>query len=94
MINAGDLRKGNYVRTEYGICRVAYVIWNDVYVYAKDNRTNYAREVEGIGIGEIEVNKLEVPAYFIRDVLNKWLHIHELQNCFYWKFRKELKIEL
>ena len=45
MINAGNLRKGNWVRTEHGICRVAYVIWNDVYVYAKDNRTNYAREV-------------------------------------------------
>ena len=92
MIKSGDLRKGNWVRTEYGICRVAYVIWNDVYVYAKDNRTNYAREVEGIGIGEIE--SIQGCQTFIKEVLKHWLFIHEMQNYYYWNHKKELELNL
>ena len=92
MIKSGDLRKGNWVRTEYGICRVAYVIWNDVYVYAKDNRINYAREVEGIGIGEIDIQK--VGETLVSECLRKWLCVHELQNWFYWNHKKELELNL
>lgn len=98
MINASDLRKGNWVRTEFGICRVAYVIWNDIYVYGKDNRVNYAREVEGLGIGEIDTDKIKETFKnrkdLIKNVLKKWLFIHEMQNYYYWNNRKELKIEL
>lgn len=92
MIKASDLRKGNWVKTEFGICKVAYVIWNDVYVYGKDNRTNYAREVEGIGIGEIDIAK--VGETLVAEVLRKWLHVHEMQNYIYWNTGKELKMEL
>lgn len=60
MINTSDLRKNNWVKTEYGIVRVAYTIWNDVYVFGKDNRTLYAREVEGIPISKDMVSKLFV----------------------------------
>lgn len=98
MINTKDLRRGNWVRTEYGICKVAYVIWNDVYVYAKDNRTNYAREVEGIGIGEIlgvsKIDSLQLENIDLSQVLKHWLFIHELQNFYYWNNGKELIINL
>ena len=92
MINTGDLRKNNWVRCEYGICKVAFCIWNDVYVYGKDNRVNYAREVEGVGIGEIDIYK--VGECLVSKVLGKWLFVHEMQNWYYWNMGKELKIEL
>lgn len=92
MIKASDLRPGNWVRTEYGICKVAYVLWSDVYVYGKDNRTNYVREVEGIGIGEIDIEK--IGETLVGEVLRTWLFVHEMQNWYYWNNRKELKIEL
>ena len=90
MIKQGDLRKNNLVRTEFGICRVAYAIWNDVYVYGKDNRVNYVREVEGLGIGEVDFSDIDKD--LIREVLHVWLFIHELQNWYYWKTGKELEL--
>lgn len=93
MINTGNLRKGNWVRTEFGICKVAFVIWGDVYVYAKDNRTNYAREVEGIGIGEFDVIG-QVGESLVAECLKTWLFIHELQNWYYWKTGKYISIYL
>jgi len=92
MINTDDLRKGNWVRCEIGIAKVAYVIWNDVYVYRKDNRVNYVREVEGIGIGEIHVKNID--RVQLTEVLKHWLFVHEMQNYIYWATGKELKIEL
>ena len=91
-INTGDLRKGNWVRTEFGVCRVAYVIWGDVYVYGKDGRTNYARIVEAIRIGEINISM--IGKTLIAEVLRKWLFVHELQNYYYWKYHKELELNL
>lgn len=94
MINTYDLRKNNWVRTEFGIVRVAYTIWNDVYVFGKDNRTLYARVAEGIGIGEFDVIN-QVGETLVSECLRTWLNVHELQNWYYWKTGgKELKIEL
>lgn len=92
MINTSDLRKGNWVRTELGIRKVNYVIWSDVYVYGEDGRTLYVREVEGVGIGEIE--NIKGCQSFIKEVLKHWLFVHELQNWFYWHNKQELKITL
>jgi len=92
MIKTSDLRKGNWIRTEFGICQVAYVIWSDVYVYGKDGRVNYVREVDGLGIGEINIE--QVGETLVAEVLRVWLCVHELQNWYYWKTGKELKIEL
>ena len=93
MINTSDLRKNNWVRTELGICRVAFWIWNDVYVYGKDNRINYVREVEGVGIGELNIIS-QVGETLAAKVLEHWLYLHEMQNFVYWTTGKELKIEL
>lgn len=93
MIKASDLRKGNLVRTEHGVRKVAYVIWNDVYVYGEDGRTLYVREVEGIGIGEFDIIN-QVGETLVAEVLRTWLFVHEMQNYFYWSNGKELKIEL
>jgi hypothetical protein len=92
-INTSNLRKNNWVCTEYGIVRVAYVIWSDVYVYLHDGRTNYASDVEGIGIGELDIIS-KVGETLVSEVLRTWLYVHEMQNYFYWKTGKELKIEL
>lgn len=91
-IKTGDLRKDNWIKTEFGVVQVAYVIWNDVYVKGKDGRVLYAREVEGIGIGEIY--SIKGCQSFIKDVLKNWLFIHEMQNFYYWNNGKELKLEL
>lgn len=82
MIKQGDLRRNNLVRTEFGICRVAHTTWSDVYVYGKDGRVNYAREVEGIGIGELNIIN-QVGESFVAKVLEHWLHVHEMQNYIY-----------
>jgi len=93
MINTNDLRKNNWVMTEFGACKVAYTIWGDVYVYGKDNRVNYVRDVEGIGIGEFDIIS-QVGETLVSECLRNWIYLHELQNFVYWKTGKELKIEL
>lgn len=92
MIPVSDLRKGNLVCTEFGILPVHHICFADIYVLGKDGRTLYAREVEGVGIGEIDI--IEVGKPLIAEVLKNWLYVHELQNWFYWNNRKELKIKL
>jgi hypothetical protein len=57
-IPISDLRKGNLISTEHGIVPVHHIVFSDVYALGKDNRVNYAMEVEGIGIGEIDIQKL------------------------------------
>lgn len=92
MIPISDLRKGNLIKTEHGILPVHSICFNDVYVQGHDGRTLYARQVEGLGIGEISLS--EIDENLIREVLKIWLCTHELQNWYYWKTGKELKIEL
>lgn len=92
MIKTSDLRKGNLIRTEHGIMPVHHICFDDIYVQAKDGRVLYAMEVEGIGIGEIDIVK--VGETLVAEVLRKWLFVHEMQNYIYWKTGKELKITL
>ena len=52
MIPTSDLRKGNLVKTEYGILPVHHIVFDDVYVLGKDGRVLYARNVEGVELSE------------------------------------------
>lgn len=52
MIPTSDLRKGNLVKTEYGILPVHHIVFNDIYVLGNDGRVLYAREVEGVELSE------------------------------------------
>lgn len=90
MIKQGDLRKNNLIRTEFGICRVAYVLWNDIYVYGSDGRVLYAAEPEGIGIGEINTKSIDRSQ--LTEILKHWLFVHEMQNYIYWTTGKELEL--
>lgn len=92
MIPTSDLRKGNLIKTEYGIVTVHAIVFNDVQVKGKDGRILWAKEVEGIGIGEIDINK--IGKTLVLKVIKKWLFVHEMQNWYYWNYRKELKINL
>lgn len=98
MIPVSDLRKGNFIRTEYGILPIHVIIFNDVQVKGKDGRILWAKEIEGIGIGEIDTDKIKETFKnrkdLIKNVLKKWLFVHEMQNWYYWHNRKELKLIL
>lgn len=52
MIPTSDLRKGNLVKTEYGILPVHTTAFNDVQVKGKDGRILWAKEVEGVELSE------------------------------------------
>lgn len=92
MIPISDLRKGNLIKTEYGILPVHALIFNEVQVKGKDGRILWAKEIEGIGIGEIDIYK--VGESLVSLVLRKWVFVHEMQNWYYWHSGKELELNL
>lgn len=92
MIPVSYLRPGNFIRTEYGILRVHTTAFKDVMVEGKDGRKLWAKQVEGIGIGEIDIYK--IGETLVAECLRKWLFVHELQNWYYWINRKELELNL
>lgn len=52
MIPTSDLRKGNLIKTEYGILPVHAISFNDVQVKGKDGRILWAKEIEGVELNE------------------------------------------
>jgi len=48
MIPISDLRKGNLIKTEYGILPIHDIVFNDVQVVGTDGRILWANEVEGV----------------------------------------------
>ena len=52
MIPISDLRKGNMIKTEYGILPVHAIIFSEVQVKGKDGRILWAKETEGVGVDE------------------------------------------
>ena len=92
MIPTSDLRKGNLIKTEYGILPVHHIVFDDIYVKGKDGRVLYVREVEGVGIGEINI--ANVGESMVAKILRRWLFVHEMQNWYYWNYRKEITIIL
>ena len=55
MIPISDLRKGNLIKTEYGVLPVHAIVFNSVQVKGKDERILWAKEVEGVKLNEIEL---------------------------------------
>lgn len=51
MISISDLRKGNLIKTEYGILPVHAIIFNEVQVKGNDGRILWAKETKYL-IGE------------------------------------------
>lgn len=90
MIPVSDLRKGNLVKTEFGILPVHHIVFSDIYVQGKDGRVLYAREVEGVEF----LNGIHSNILFLNDIFRYWRFVHEFQNYYYWSNRKELKIDL
>jgi len=62
MIPTSDLRKGNLIKTEYGILPVHAIIFNDVQVKGTDGRILWAKEVEGVELSDeiLELFGIEV----------------------------------
>ena len=56
MIPVIDLRKGNLIRTEYGVLPVHAIIFNEVQVKGKDGRILWAKEIEGVELSEKIMN--------------------------------------
>jgi len=52
MIPTSDLRKGNLIKTEYGVLPVHAIIFQEVQVKGKDGRILWAKEVEGVELSE------------------------------------------
>ncbi len=92
MIPISDLRKGNLIKTEYGILPVHAIVFNSVQVKGKDGRVLWAKEIEGVGIGEIDIYR--VGETLVAEVLRNWLFVHEMQNWYYWNNGKELDVDL
>lgn len=107
MIPTSDLRKGNLVKTEYGILPVHAIVWNSIMVKGNDERVLWAKEVEGI---DFKDNIQSLSGSQLLSKIKKWVanekhyseipgwrdckYLHEAQNLFYWMFNEELKIQL
>ena len=48
MIPVSDLRKGNFIKTEYGILPVHAIVFDSIQVKGKDGRILWAREILGV----------------------------------------------
>lgn len=94
MIPISDLRKGNLIKTEYGILPVHAIIFNEVQVKGKDGRILWAKEIEGVGINSDLFDRSNL-LNFARKIENigivcNWqiAFVHEAQNLHYWLFRE------
>lgn len=96
MIPISDLRKGNLIKTEYGILPVYAIIFQEVQVKGKDGRILWVKEAEGVDICKIDYKKVnrDVLTIMKTAILGDWIFIHEMQNYYYWHNRKELEISL
>lgn len=90
MIPISDLRKWNLIKTEYGILPVHAIVFNSVQVKGKDGRVLWAKEIEGVGIGEIHIKNIK--GFMLTEVLRNWLFVHEMQNWYYWHNKQELEL--
>lgn len=99
-----DLRKGNLVRTEYGILPVGELYGNAIYAVKPDGRS--VRVAEFAGIDLLDANLPDSVAGQIKDLLFKdfkritdvdkaIIYVSDLQNWYYWNSgKKELEITL
>lgn len=93
-IPVSNLRKGNLIRTEYGILRIYEIVFSDIQVKGKDGRILWAKDIEGIGIGEFNIIA-QVGEILVAKVIKNWLYVHELQNWYYWNSGgKEINMEI
>lgn len=83
MIPISDLRKGNLIKTEYGILPVHALIFNEVQVKGKDGRILWAKEIEGVELSEFAVSTLFSSVEFRGKELS-------IQNCCFEYFREGL----
>ncbi|MCE5332696.1 MAG: hypothetical protein LLF95_11240 [Bacteroidales bacterium] len=51
-ILTSDLRKGNLIKTEYGILPVHAIVFQEVQVKDRDGRILWAKEIEGVELSE------------------------------------------
>lgn len=63
MIPTSDLRKGNLVKTEYGVVPVHHIVFNDIYVLGNDGRVLYSMEVNGVELSEELLVSFEFEKY-------------------------------
>lgn len=107
MIPTSDLRKGNLVKTEYGILPVHAIVWNSIMVKGNDERVLWAKEVEGVDFkNNIKLLSGEQLLPKIKNWIDDEVHyqgipgwrdleyIHEAQNLFYWLFKEELIVKV
>jgi len=82
MIPISDLRKGNLIKTEYGILPVHAIIFNEVQVKGNDGRILWAKETEGVYLEREEMIWGRIIKY-----------VHEKQNIYYWLNGSEMEIK-
>jgi len=82
MIPISDLRKGNLIKTEYGILPVHAIIFQEVQVKGKDGRILWAKETEGVYLESEEMVWGRIIKY-----------VHEKQNIYYWLNGLEMEIK-
>ena len=101
-IKTSELRAGNIVKTEFGICRVHAIVWNDIVVIGKDGRKNWAKKVEGFDIQNLtcfgkaieQINELFKKIRFVGNCDMQYKYVHQAQNFYYWITKTELEINL
>lgn len=72
MIPASDLRKGNLVKTEYGILPVHAIAFNDVQVIGTDGRILWANQVEGVELSEEILKRFGIEVEYTNGGWLRW----------------------